>query len=339
MCLNVLYQFNEKYVPYAGISMVSLFENNKNIDKINIYVLGENLSDGSKVKIERQVDVYGRKVYFVDTKALVIKMQKLGIPQYRGSYATNMKMFISEYINNDIDRLMYIDSDTIICGDLSSLLSMSMDGKPIAMVLDSLCAKHKVAVGLCRDDYYFNGGIILFDVKKWNECRCTDRIMEHVRNVRAHYMAPDQDLINVIFRNEIKRLDISYNLQPIHSVYSYRQYYKYFGQKAYYSEREIENGIRYPKILHTFRYLGEFPWHKDSLHPHVEYFDKYMGISLWKDYQKEPTEMQGIPFKVERWLYKHIGKTVFLFVFKLNYEFFLWKSNRDSLKHRNNKNM
>ncbi len=44
MRLNVLYQFNEKYAPYAGISMVSLMENNKIIDEITIYVMGENLT-------------------------------------------------------------------------------------------------------------------------------------------------------------------------------------------------------------------------------------------------------------------------------------------------------
>ena len=30
--LNVLYQFDDNYAPYAGISMLSLFENNRDID-------------------------------------------------------------------------------------------------------------------------------------------------------------------------------------------------------------------------------------------------------------------------------------------------------------------
>ena len=44
MHMNVLYQFNEKYAPYAGVSITSLFENNKNADEICVYILGENLS-------------------------------------------------------------------------------------------------------------------------------------------------------------------------------------------------------------------------------------------------------------------------------------------------------
>ena len=32
--LNVLYQLNEKYAPFAGVSITSLFENNKDIKQI-----------------------------------------------------------------------------------------------------------------------------------------------------------------------------------------------------------------------------------------------------------------------------------------------------------------
>ena len=339
MRLNVLYQFNEKYVPYAGISMVSLMENNKVIEEICIYVLGENLTQHSQEKLTTQVQRYGRLIHFINTDSLIEKMCQLRIPKYRGSYATNMKMFVTDYLNDDIDRLLYVDSDTIICGDIRSLILEDMDNKPIAMVLDSLGARHKLAIGLDKDDSYFNGGVILYDFRKWRQNKCTERIQEYVTDIRAHYMAPDQDLLNVVLKNQIKRLGISYNLQPIHTVYTYEQYNRAFGQKVYYSKDEINTAVTNPQILHSFRYLGEFPWHKNSLHPHTSYFDKYMKLSLWKDYQKQPTELDGAVFRIERWLYKHLPRKIFLIIFKINYEIFSWKSNQDSLKQKNNKNM
>ena len=331
MQLNVLYQFNEKYAPYAGISMVSLMENNKIIDEIVIYVMGENLTSHSQEKLVRQVQQYGRQIHFIDTEKLIDQIRQLGIPKYRGSYATNMKMFIADYLEADIDRLLYIDSDTIICEDISPLISMNMDDKPIAMVLDSLGGRYKSAIGLNEDDYYFNGGIILYDVRKWRQDKCTERIQEHAKNTRARYVSPDQDILNVVLRNQIGILDISYNLQPIHTVYSYRQYNREFGGKMYYSEEEINSAAANPQILHSFRYLGEFPWHKNSLHPHTSYFDQYMGLSLWKDYQKHPTEQSGALFKIERLLYKHLPRTVFLKIFKISHQIFILKSNKDLL--------
>jgi subfamily B ATP-binding cassette protein MsbA len=45
--MNVLYQFNEKYAPYAGVSITSLFENNKNADEICVLYEGEIVERGT----------------------------------------------------------------------------------------------------------------------------------------------------------------------------------------------------------------------------------------------------------------------------------------------------
>ncbi len=275
---------------------------------------------------------YNRQIHFIDTDELIEKIHQLGIPKYRGAYATNMKMFVADYLDTDIDRLLYVDSDTIICGDISPLISINMDNKPIAMVLDSLGKKYKLTVGLDEDDYYFNGGVILYDVKKWRQDECAERIQKHVKNTRARYVCPDQDLLNIVLKNQIKKLDISYNLQPVHTVYTYKQYCREFGEKMYYSEEEINSAVTSPKILHTFRYLGEFPWHKNSLHPQRLYFDHYMELSLWKGYQKQPTEQNGALFQAERLLYRYLPKTVFLKIFKTGHKVFMWKSNKDMTK-------
>lgn len=334
MQLNVLYQFNEKYAPYAGISMVSLMENNKIMDEIDIYILGEDLGVQCQKKLIQQVQLYNRQIHFIDTEKIVEKIRQLGIPKYRGSYATNMKLFIADYLNANIDRLLYVDSDTIICGNLCPLVSINMDGKPIAMVLDSLGGSCKLTIGLAEDDYYFNGGVILFDLNKWRQNNCEEKITKHVQNVRPNYVSPDQDLLNVVLRGQIKKLDISYNLQPHHVAYTYNQYAREFGQKMYYSEEEINTALAKPKILHTFRYLGEFPWHKDSLHPHTPYFDLYMKLSLWSNYEKSPTDLDGILFKMERLLYKHLPKTAFLKIFKISHKIFMWKSNKDLVNRK-----
>lgn len=339
MRVDVLYQFNEKYVPYAGISITSLLENNKEIEEIVIHLMLEEVSDESKEQLLKLANYYNRKIIFIETQKLIQKMKSVGINEYRGSYATNMKIFAPMYMDESVKRLLYIDSDTIINGKISELISLNMHDKPIAMALDSLGGKHKLQVGLNEEDLYFNGGIILFDIERWKETECEKRIINHVKNVRSHYMAPDQDLINIVLRGEIGKLDIKYNLQPIHMVYDTLLYNKYFKQKNYYNKEEIKNAVADPVILHTFRFLGEFPWHNNSLHPGVLYFDKYMKMSLWKNYKKIPTEQNGLIFKIERLLYRHLPQQIFLSIFKLNYEIFLWKANRDSLRNRNNKNM
>lgn len=337
--LNVLYQFNEKYVPFAGTSIVSLLENNKSVDDITIYVLCEDVLPESKLKLKTQIDEYGRNSVFIDAVSIIEKMKKLGINDYRGSYATNIKMFVTEFIPINVERLLYIDSDTIICGNLGEVLEFDMKGNPVAMCQDSLCKNHKKSVGFSKEDKYFNGGIMLFEMKEWRALHCTERICEHLKNDRSFYMAPDQDLINIVLKNQIAQLPISYNLQPIHLVYKYSMYKLMFGQPCYYSEQEVEAAIQKPVIYHTFRYLGEFPWHKGNLHPNTPMFDKYLAISKWNDYEKVETERNDIVFKIERMLYRMLPKGIFILIFKACYEIFLWKSNRDAMVEKNNVRM
>ncbi len=337
--LNILYQFNEKYVPFAGVSIASLLENNKEAAEITIYMLGEQVSGESRDMLLDQIEKYGRSGRFIDASEVVGMMQEIGLNGYRDSYATNIKMFVDHYIPEDVERLLYIDCDTIINGSLSQLFKFDMKDRPVAMALDSMCYRHKQAVGFRRDEKYFNGGVMLFDMRAWRSRECEKRIINHIREERSHYMAPDQDLINIVLKNEILTLKPEYNFQPIHMVYSYGQYMRYFGQSCYYSEKSLKKANRKAVIYHTFRYLGEFPWHKGSMHPATALFDKYMRLSLWEGYIKKETEKNDIIFRIERLLYRLLPKELFLPVFKLSYEIFMWKSNRDSLKNSNNKRM
>ena len=50
-------------------------------------------------------------------------------------------------IAKNIDRLLYIDSDTVVTGDIMPLFDMPMEGMPVGMSLDSLGVKHKALIG------------------------------------------------------------------------------------------------------------------------------------------------------------------------------------------------
>ena len=243
MHMNVLYQFNEKYAPYAGVSITSLFENNKNADEICVYILGENLSETSKRKLKSLEQEYKRKILFKDTQALVEKMKEWGVPAYRGSYAANMRLFLPMILQEDVDRILYLDADTIVQGSLQPLFEMEDAKAALGMVLDSLGQNHKRTIGLREEDLYYNSGVILFFMSNWKEYRCTERIIEHIEAGNTMYSAPDQDLLNVVCREEILKLPAKYNAQPVHRVYHVNDYFKCYGSRAYYSEEDSAGNI------------------------------------------------------------------------------------------------
>lgn len=339
MTLEILYQFNEKYAPYAGISITSLFENNKDADDIIVYILDDEVSPISKARLFETAADYNRKIKFLDSRGIINTMIELGIPKYRGSYTTNLKLFLPMIMKGSVDKLLYIDSDTLVTGSLSKLFEIDTEGKPVAMALDSLGEKHKLLIGLDDVDNYYNAGVILFNLNEWKKQMCTERITEHVQNRRAHYMSPDQDLLNVVLKDNIFLIGPEYNLQPIHLEYSFDTFKGFFGQKNYYEKEVVEAAVEAPKILHFFRFLGQFPWDENSVHPDKEIFDEYMQKSRWSDYEKVPSDNTGFTFKIERWLYKVCPSWLFLLLFKMNYDKFIKQAEKDSRKNQNNDNM
>ena len=89
--MDILYQFNEKYAPYASVSIVSLFINNKN-RKITVHILGENLSEASIQKYKNIADEYNQNIVIYETEDVIQKLRKMGVPSYRGSYSANLRM-------------------------------------------------------------------------------------------------------------------------------------------------------------------------------------------------------------------------------------------------------
>jgi lipopolysaccharide biosynthesis glycosyltransferase len=46
--LNVLYQTNESYAVVTGVSMISLMENNLDVDEIRFYILDDKMGQSSR---------------------------------------------------------------------------------------------------------------------------------------------------------------------------------------------------------------------------------------------------------------------------------------------------
>ncbi|MCR5626569.1 MAG: glycosyltransferase family 8 protein [Lachnospiraceae bacterium] len=338
MNIDILYQFNEKYAPYAGVSLTSLLENNTHFDRIRVFILGEDLSDKSMQRFRILAAKYQRPISFIDTRSLVTMMKKMNMPTYRGSYAANMRLFLSFILDDDVERLLYLDADTIVDGPLDELSDLDMEGHPLAMALDSLVRRHKKRLGFSKDDFYYNSGVILFCMKQWREDRCSERIANHVKNVRAWYPSPDQDILNVVLKGEIMKLPPRYNIQPAYLAFSLNSYYKTFGARGFYTKDEVKDALKFPLIYHFFRFIGEFPWHKNNVHPDNDIFDHYLKKSPWRDYVKQNAEKSTI-LKLEKIIYAIVPRTVFIRIFRIAYERFIRRANSDSLKNRTNRNM
>ena len=106
-----------------------------------------------------------------------------------------------------IDKCVYIDGDTLINNDLFELYNINLEDNYIGAVLES-APDTKI-----NPEIYINSGILLMNLKKIRtDNKETKLLTEIEKNTANHYYEfPDQDILNVVFKDRIKLLPFKYN--------------------------------------------------------------------------------------------------------------------------------
>jgi len=233
-----------------------------------------------------------------------------GVSQLGGSLATYYKLFIDEFLSESVERIFYIDSDTLVLGSLEELFSMEMN-KPLAMVMDSCPFEFIKMTEEERRRPIFNCGTYLVNTKLWKSMNMQDRIEHYLNNYQELYHH-DQDVINRLFFDDIIVLPIKYNYQMLHYGFSAKDYYKAFNPVDYYLEEEIEETRNSIVVAHFFRFCGESPWDKNTCHPYKRLFQKYLNMSPWENVYIATNKKKKWYELVEKVAYIFLPKGIFL---------------------------
>ena len=159
--MNVMYTCDDNYVWLMGISTISLFENNKTIEDLQVYLLGDNISQENKDKLKKIGDQYGRKIQVIEIPPLTIPTALISA---RWPLAAFTRLFSGEILPVNVDKILYLDCDTIVSGDISELEKVSFNGNIVMGVKDCISRTYKKNIGLDNNSLYFNAGVLLLDV-------------------------------------------------------------------------------------------------------------------------------------------------------------------------------
>lgn len=278
--LNVLYICDDGFAEMAGVSITSLFENNpKEQLQITIYLLGVNLRKENQERFRTLSCNYGQQIIMIDAAGEYEEIQKTKLECYRGSAMTNLRLHFDCLVPDTVQRLLYIDCDTVICASLAELATAPMHGRLLGMVLDA----YGKMLRIHKDEPYYSAGVILINCERWRSEGWHERIDDFIRNKSIKLRHPDQDVLNILCKDEIVRLSMRYNFQVVHKAYSDQLYFKHLGQENYYTCREIDEARKHPAIVHLIRMLGTNPWYADGK-CHLEYalYMRYKEMSEWK---------------------------------------------------------
>jgi len=162
--MNILYASDDNYAEIASISIVSLLENNKDAGNITFFMLDNGLSSQNKNKLLNLVEKYSGNIIFVD----IPDIEKLvGIKLDPGFWAISIfaRLFAASLLPEDIEKIIYLDCDTLIRSSLLPLWNENLSGNLIGGCEDGIPVLHKKSIFLKKTDIYVNSGVLLIDLK------------------------------------------------------------------------------------------------------------------------------------------------------------------------------
>lgn len=285
--------------------------NNTDIESITAYIFADGVSEENCKKFMELGRQYGREIVLIDAQETLNRLKKMSVREWNGSITTYGRAFCMDIVPKRVERLITIDADTVVVGNLRPALEHQFDDNSvIAMAKESLC------VFLPKDDFrygHYNAGFVIYNTKKWRDEGWTDKLLWHIENVKSDYRAAEQDLLNIVCKGHIAQLPPEFNFLPIHRAFSDKVF---FSKPVldYYSPAEVSHAHKFPIVIHMYRFLGARPWQKNTPHPDRELFDEYLRKSPWKGYVKQPIEKSAL-FQIERIMYKIIPQKMFFNIF------------------------
>ncbi|MCC8050305.1 MAG: glycosyltransferase family 8 protein [Clostridiales bacterium] len=280
--MNVLYTCDNNYVWLMGISTISLFENNKEIEELKVYLLGENITDECKSKLRDIGEKYNREVIIID-------VPKLNVPQSlvsaRWPVSAFTRLYSGQLLPEDMDRVLYMDCDTIVLGSIKELDNKRFDGNHIFYgIKDFIGSLYKKNIGLDGQNAYINAGVLLIDLKELRKINVSDAIQKYMEKYERLINYADQDLLNGMFHDKIDYLNPKFDVMTIVAAYSYQEIQTLKNPTNYYTEAEIRKALENPVIIHyTTSMKVVRPWFSNTDHPFAGEWKKYFDLSPWKN--------------------------------------------------------
>ncbi len=275
--MKVSYSCNDGYISQMGISLISLFENNKDIDEIIIYFISMGVSDNNKKTLQEICDKYKRKleIFEFDDIAYDLKLTSTG----RHIETVYTKIFFSRIPN--LNKIVYIDSDTIVNGSLKNLWGMDLTDKYMGMVETYTGDEAKKALAMPKGTPFYNDGVAIVNVDYCREHNLIGKCLKVIDDFNGNPPVLSEGVLNKVCMGHILSVSPRYNMMAgmYHLI---RLNPNYVAEKLNYSSEDIIESYKNPIIIHYLSAFYDRPWNKGCTHPLKNLYEKYKSLSPWQ---------------------------------------------------------
>lgn len=209
--IHVASAFDRNYYnPFCSF-LSSLMHNSRN-GSVVLHVISEDILDVTKAQLAQFVESHGNTICFY--KISDFRIESL-IVMSTWTKAVYYRLYFPLLIPTSVSRLLYLDADTVVVGNLAELYDQPLEGFPVAAVYDNYVKKQPL-LGIEKEGVYFNSGVLLIDTQLWRQQRVTERAIEYLEKYPERILFVDQCALNAVLIDNWKRLEYRFNV-----LYSY----------------------------------------------------------------------------------------------------------------------
>jgi lipopolysaccharide biosynthesis glycosyltransferase len=289
MEFNVTCVSDENYIQHLIVMLCSLYENNKE-HTIHTHLIHEGLSQASLNKVTEISERYNNTASFYNVDSEKIKNIEL-TENSPFSIATYYRILLPSMLSESINKVLYLDDDIIVFGDVSSLFDLPLDEYGVAAVQDITPEndRHRRLMGLQVGEKGFCAGVLLINLKYWREHNIQKQLIEYASKNQGKLILEDQDTLNYVLRYKWFKLPSKYNKTPLVLCS--------FGGQTF--QDCYENAYQ-PVIMHYASYIK--PW-LNAWFPERKYYWKYARLSGF-----ENLKVTHVSIAVKIRLYKTVAR-------------------------------
>lgn len=277
--VNIVLITDSRYTPPTSTSMYSAIKTKCETTTYNFYIIAENITPQDENMLRSLEKLAPETV-----RVKIIPQQELDIPyenmQRFMQYKVGMHKIYLPQTLKDVDKVIYMDGDTIVLKDLRELYDIDVSQVYAAVAKDGIFyrfPKEMAEIGLDKRGFYFNSGVMLYNLKKQREDNIVEKLEEYIKTHEDFF--GDQDVLNVVFGDKLRLMSYRYNcISTFFEEDDLNFLSKYFGENL---PPKTFNIYENSTIIH---YAGDKPWQEN-------YRPEFLK-ELWFRFYNEMMRMQ-----------------------------------------------
>ena len=269
MIIPIFLSSDNNYAPYIATTIASICDNTAAF--CEFYILDGGIKTDNKTKIKTLMEQYNN---------FSIEYINIDTEKYFKNFVTNSYItlptyyrFIIPQLKLNLERILYLDVDIIVKGDIQELFNTNLDNKVLGAIKDlgdSYYIKRlKFNVEIDPSHTYFNAGVLLIDYKKWREQNISEKLFNTEKKYRGKLLCNDQDVLNKVFENNYKMLLEKFNALTLKGDTVIRHYYS--KPKPWEIKQDIKNSSQLLQDVDLFWYYAQKTPYYEQLCANCQY--------------------------------------------------------------------